>query len=43
MLEYSNDEAEELLNKNLTQATATLEQTNIDLDFLKFASFISLF
>ena len=36
MLEYSNEEAEELLNKNLTQANASLEQTNIDLDFLKF-------
>jgi prefoldin subunit 5 len=36
MLEYSNEEAEELLTKNLTQATASMEQTQIDLDFLKF-------
>ena len=36
MLEYTNREAEELLTKNLTQATASMDQTQIDLDFLKF-------
>ena len=41
MLEYTNREAEELLTKNLTQATASMDQTQIDLDFLKF--FFSLF
>lgn len=35
MLEYSLEQAEELLNKNYEQANATTEQTNKDLDFLK--------
>jgi prefoldin subunit 5 len=35
MLEYTNKEAEELLSKNLTQATLTMAQVEKDLDFLK--------
>ena len=35
MLEYSLDQAEELLTKNHNQAKLTMEQTEKDLDFLK--------
>ena len=35
MLEYTLDEAEDLLSKNLTQANRSMDQTEIDLDFLK--------
>ena len=35
MLEYSLEQAEELLSKNLSQASLTMEQTDKDLDFLK--------
>jgi prefoldin subunit 5 len=35
MLEYTLDEAEDLLSKNLKQANLSMEQTDIDLDFLK--------
>jgi hypothetical protein len=36
MLEYSLDQADELLTKNLAQANQSLEQTDKDLDFLKY-------
>lgn len=35
MLEYSIQEAEELLNKNLAQAERSLKQIELDMDFLK--------
>lgn len=35
MLEYSTDEAIELLRKNLTTATTSLEQVRKDIDFCK--------
>ena len=35
MLEYSLDQAEDLLTKNLNQANLTMEQVDNDLDFLK--------
>ena len=35
MLEYTLDEAEELLSKNHSQAMKSMEQTDTDLDFLK--------
>mgnify|MGYP000504083528 FL=1 len=35
MLEYSIQEAEELLNKNLIQAERSLKQIELDMDFLK--------
>lgn len=35
MLEYSLEQAEELLTKNHNQAKLTMEQTEKDLDFLK--------
>jgi hypothetical protein len=35
MLEYSLDQAEDLLTKNLNQANLTMEQTDKDLEFLK--------
>ena len=36
MLEYSLDQAEDLLTKNLTQANLSMDQTDKDLDFLKY-------
>ena len=35
MLEYTYEEAMELLQKNLTQATTSVEQLDKDLDFIK--------
>jgi hypothetical protein len=35
MLEYSIEQADDLLTKNLNQANLTMEQTDKDLDFLK--------
>ena len=35
MLEYSLDQADELLTKNYNQALLTMEQAENDLDFLK--------
>ena len=42
MLEYSLDQAEDLLTKNFTQANLTMEQTDQDLDFLKYVYSILL-
>lgn len=39
MLEYSLDEAESLLTKNITAATRSLEQVEHDLDFLRYSLF----
>jgi len=36
MLEYSLDQAEDLLTKNFNQANLTMEQADTDLDFLKY-------
>jgi hypothetical protein len=36
MLEYTLDEAEELLNGNQKTAQTTLEKVDEDLDFLRF-------
>ena len=36
MLEYSLTQADDLLTKNFNQANLTMEQTDKDLDFLKF-------
>ncbi len=36
MLEYTLDEADGLLSKNLSQANKTMEQTDVELDFLKY-------
>jgi prefoldin subunit 5 len=35
MLEYTLDEADGLLSKNLAQANKTMDQTDVELDFLK--------
>jgi hypothetical protein len=35
MLEYTLDQAEDLLTKNFNQANLTMEQADNDLDFLK--------
>lgn len=35
MLEYTIEEAEELLKKNLNQASKTMKQIDSDMDFLK--------
>ena len=43
MLEYDIQEAEDLLTKNYKQAKASIEQTDKDLDFLKFVSFFFFF
>lgn len=36
MLEYSLEQADDLLSKNLKQANQSMEQTDNDLDFLKY-------
>ena len=36
MLEYSLDQAEDLLTKNFNQANLSMTQTDRDLDFLKW-------
>jgi hypothetical protein len=43
MLEYDIQEAEDLLTKNYKQAKASIEQTDKDLDFLKFVSLFFFF
>ena len=42
MLEYSLDQAEDLLTKNFNQANLTMEQADTDLDFLKYFFFIKI-
>ena len=41
MLEYTLDQAEDLLTRNFNQANLTMEQTDKDLDFLKYV--VSIF